>query len=140
MMAYLSQYYPRPTPTSLILFLNILLSPLKLPWWFLNTKFPHFSVYVFSVPFRTSPFPNAHINLLSLSPGHCSNVVLSITSWSPTVTLLLYKLYFLSMALITIWHNVGLIDYLFIIYFLIECKLHESWNDFWFTAWSHCLK
>lgn len=136
-MAYLSQYDPHPiflwfsyssllisTPASLI--------------------FPYFSVHVLAAPFRTS-FPNAHINLLSLSSGHCSNAVLSIIAYTPTsncYSLLLYKLFFFffPMALITIWHNVGLFDYLFIIYFLTKCKILESWNLFCLTAWSHCLK
>lgn len=74
---------------------------------------------------------------LSISPGQGSHAAPAMGTHTPTsncFSRLLYKLHFLSIALITIWHNIGLLDYLFIIHFPTEFKIHESRGSFglWF--------
>lgn len=56
-------------------------SPLISIWaslmFFTHTKFSHPSIYVLSAPFRTSPFPNTHVNSLYSfrSVFLCSSVI-----------------------------------------------------------------
>lgn len=90
--------------------------------FFKHTKIPHLSVFILSAPFRTSPFLNARINLLSLSSGHCSNAVLSVIA-HPDLRLLL------SVALQALLFLHGTYHH------LAQCRFTWLFVDYLFPDW-----
>lgn len=96
-------------------------------------QIPHLSVYVLSAPSRTSPFPDTHINPLTLFlQAHAPMLFCDCTHLTVTFCCFTSFIFFL-IALITIWHNIHLPDYVPIIHFPTECMIPESWNLVWFA-------